>query len=361
MTRYEIRAAIRSDHADLLELARYLDSVNLPNDPDVIAQILDLSERSFSGEVADPRRREYVFVLRDLEAGRAVGTSMIIGQLGRRDAPYIYFDVHVEERYSATLDRHFNHPVLTIGYSYAGPTEIGGLVVHPDARNAPERLGLLISYVRFAWIATHRDSFRDKLLAELLPPLEADGTSHLWEAVGRHFTGLTYREADRLSKRNKEFIRGLFPQGDIYASLLPAEARDVIGRVGPQTRGVEKMLRRIGFRYAERVDPFDGGPHFVAATDEVTLVRATRTASLRAWPTRPRQGGVGRALVGVETGEAPFFRCILSEIRPISNEQMEVPLSTLDHLRLRPDAVAIVLPIDRSAGRSQPDAPELGS
>ena len=113
------------------------------------------------------------------------------------------------------------------------------------------------------------------MLAELLPPLEEDGTSHLWDALGRHFTGLTYAEADILSKKNKEFIRSLFPEGTIYASLLPKQAQEVIGKVGVQTRGVEKMLRRIGFRYAERVDPFDGGPHFTAPTDEITLVQRT--------------------------------------------------------------------------------------
>ena len=101
----------------------------------------------------------------------------------------------------------------------------------------PERLGQLISYVRFLYIRMHRDWFRDELLAELLPPLEPDGTSHLWDALGRKFTEMTYAEADRLSKKNKEFIKGLFPEGAIYASLLPQEAQDVIGKVGAQTRG----------------------------------------------------------------------------------------------------------------------------
>src|SRR6185369_2732398 len=96
------------------------------------------------------------------------------------------------------------------------------------------------------------------------------------------FTDLTYAEADRLSRQNKEFIRGLFPEGTIYASLLPKEAQDVIGKVGAQTRGVEKLLRRIGFRYAERVDPFDGGPHFTAMTDEIKLVVETHRAKIAA-------------------------------------------------------------------------------
>lgn len=339
--RYEIRAATRADEDTLLELARYLDSVNLPNDRAAIRGILELSEASFRGEIADPRQREYVFALHDLEARRAVGTSLIIAQLGRRDAPYIYFDVRVEERYSATLDRHFAHQVLSIGYSYDGPTEIGGLVVHPEARRAPEKLGLLISYVRFLFMATHRELFQRRVLAELLPPLEPDGTSHLWEAVGRHFTGLSYREADRLSKSNKEFIRGLFPDGDIYVSLLAKPAQDVIGRVGPQTRGVEKLLRRIGFRYWNRVDPFDGGPHFVAEMDEITLVARTVSRPLAIGaPSRER-----RALVAVESREPPYFRAIAVPAQT-ADDAVVVEREAAAHLGLDTGAVVRCLPLD---------------
>lgn len=305
--RYEIRAAIRQDHADLCELARFLDSVNLPDDPAAIRDVVDASEDAFTETVGDPRRRQYVFVLRDMEQERAVGTSMVLGQLGRKDAPYIYFDVLAEEKYSNSLDKHFVHTVLSIGYSFNGPTEIGGLVMHPEYRRSPEKLGMLISYVRFLFIAMNREAFRDQVLAELLPPLEPDGRSHLWEAVGRRFTGLTYREADRLSKRNKEFIRGLFPDGDIYASLLSAEAQEVIGKVGSQTRGVEKLLRRIGFRYVNRVDPFDGGPHFMAATDEVLLIqRSCRAAAT----VGELPAGSRRALVAREYDAAPYFRAV---------------------------------------------------
>jgi len=342
--RYEIRAATTADHADLLELARYLDSVNLPNDPDTITQILDLSERSFNGQIGDPRRAEYVFVLRDLEEKRAVGTSMIIGQLGRRDAPYIYFDVHNEERYSSTLDRHFVHQVLSIGYSYDGPTEIGGLVVHPDARRAPERLGMLISYVRFLWIARHRDLCQSRILAELLPPLEEDGTSHLWEAVGRHFTGLTYREADRLSKKNKEFIRGLFPDGFIYAPLLSPQARAVIGKVGAQTRGVEKLLKRIGFRYWDRVDPFDGGPHFIAETEAIALVQ--KTQQVQAIASGADLRGAPRCMLAIEYAKPPYFRAIPSEFRPGAGATIEVGRDVLAHLGLVSGASVTALRLD---------------
>src|SRR5208282_5660359 len=295
---YEIRGAVPADEDQLLAVARHLNTVNLPDDRVEIRGILDHAQKSFTGAIKDPRRREYVFVVVDRGQNRIVGTSMIIGQLGRRDSPYVYVDIFEEERYSATLDKHFRHVVLKIGYSYNGPTEIGGLIVEPDARKRPERFGLAISYVRFLFIKMHRDWFRDELLAELLPPLEPDGTSHLWDAVGRKFTEMTYAEADRLSKKNKEFVRALFPEGAIYATLLPQNAQDVIGKVGAGTKGVEKMLRRIGFRYAWRVDPFDGGPHFTAPTDEVTLVARTHEARVTKLLS-PSEAPKGRALVAV--------------------------------------------------------------
>src|SRR5690606_1720599 len=202
-------------------------------------------------------------------------------QLGRRDAPYIYLDVIEDEKYSRILDRHFRHKLLRLGFSYEGPTELAGLVVDAAYRRAPQRLGLLISYVRFLYIATHRQLFQPHLLAELLPPLQPDGTSHLWEAFGRRFTGMSYSEADRLSSEDKTFIRDLFPNSPVHASLFSPAAQAVIGQVGQQTQGVEKMLRRAGFRYAERIDPFDGGPHFVAETSEVTLVKRARRVLLQ--------------------------------------------------------------------------------
>lgn len=342
MPRYEIRGATTADEAELVALAGFLNTVNLPNDRAHVQRLLEHSEKSFRGEIAKSHRK-FVFLLRDLEHGQAVGTSMIVAQLGRRDAPYIYLDVISEEKYSHAVDRHFHHTVLKIGFSYAGPTELGGLVVHPEHRAAPERLGLLISYVRFLYVALHRELFRDELLAELLPPLEPDGTSFLWEALGRRFTGMSYAEADLLSSTDKTFIRDLFPSGDIYASLLSPEAQNVIGKVGAQTRGVEKMLRRVGFRYAERIDPFDGGPHFVAPVEEITLVRAaeqSRVAEIGALA-----AGSVRALIAVELADEPFFRAIPGQVDFDANRGVLLGAGPAKHLGLEVGSPVAVLPL----------------
>src|SRR5690606_5564814 len=198
MVRYEVVGATTRDEQELLGLARHLNSVNLPNDRAHVVRLLEQSAQSFSGKLSPPSRRKYVFLLRDLKLGQAVGTSSIVAQLGTRAAPYIFLDVIEDEKYSRRLDKHFRHKLLRLGFSYDGPSELAGLVVDPTYRRAPERLGLVISYVRFLFIATHRGLFKGELLAELLPPLEPDGTSHLWEAFGRRFTDMSYSEADRL-------------------------------------------------------------------------------------------------------------------------------------------------------------------
>lgn len=342
---FEIRGAVVEDEEQLLAIARHLNTVNLPHEREGVQQILETSQRSFTQAIRDPRYRQYVFVLVDRAKDTIIGTSMIFGQLGRKDAPYIYLDVIDEERYSETLDKHFKHTVLNIGYSYDGPTEIGGLVLDPDYRRVPERLGTFLSYVRFLYMKMHRGWFRDEVLAELLPPLEEDGTSHLWDALGRHFTDLSYAEADKLSRRNKEFIRGLFPEGTIYASLLPKQAQDVIGKVGAQTRGVEKLLRRIGFRYAERVDPFDGGPHFTAMTDEITLVKDTRRvvlASLLEASVKTKR----RGLVAVERATAPWFRAVLAPIERLAEGDCAVGESEAKALGVGVGDEVWILPLD---------------
>ena len=95
-----------------------------------------------------------------------------------------------EERYSETLDRHFSHRVLRIGYNYKGLTEIGGLVVRPEFRGHPRAAGPAAR--RSCASSTsrlHRGVFRDEVVSELMPPLEPDGTSLLWESLGRQLHG----------------------------------------------------------------------------------------------------------------------------------------------------------------------------
>jgi arginine N-succinyltransferase len=332
-----VRPAVISDLPDLAAAAQHLDSVNLPHDEAKLREVirrsnaafatvneltpgpapLDVTPTPLSMTAGAENGGQYLFVMVERESRgpeRVIGSSMIFAQHGSRRAPHSYFDVFDDERYSETLDRHFRHKVLRIGYNYDGLTELGGLVLLPEFRGHPDRLGKSLVFVRFLYIALHRAQFRDQMVSELMPPLEPDGTSLLWEALGRHFTGLSYQEADRLSRENKEFIRALFPQDPIYATLLPPAAQALIGQVGPNTKAVEKMLTSAGFRYAQRIDPFDGGPHFHARTDEVVPIRTTRRVRVRAVGSPPAGEASIAALVATVRPQPPFFLALRAQV-----------------------------------------------
>lgn len=270
-----LREVRPSDLADLEELASRLNTLNLPANRETLEKIIKTSCASF-GEDTQGTKGEYVFVLRDIEADRVIGTAMIIAQHGTYERPAVYFGIRKEERYSPHLKQHIIHQLLELTFNYDGPTEIGGLILHPDFRGHKLRLGKLLSFVRFLYIGMRPERFRDEIVAELLPPLNEDGTSALWDALGHKFTGIDYLHADKLSRENVDFIRRLFPSTPIYASLLPKEVRDLIGSVGKPTLPVKRMLERIGFCYDNSIDPFDGGPTFrvrtqnCSATNRVT-------------------------------------------------------------------------------------------
>jgi arginine N-succinyltransferase len=350
------REAAMADEDAIFDLARHLNSLNLPPERKYIHDLLARSLSSFRGTPDfDPGRR-FLFVLED-ETGRVVGTSMIHAQHGDFDEPHVFFRVMQEERYAdlrvtddAELhDVHMTHTMLYLGQTYDGPTELGGLVLHPDLRRHPDKLGRLLSLARFVFIAGFRGWFRDRLLAELLPPLSVgpSGTtrSPLWDVLGHKFTGLSYDEADRLSRFNKEFIWRLFPAMPVHASLLPESVQEIIGQVGPGSVGAKRLLEGIGFQYSGRVDPFDGGPHFEADTDQVSIVRDTRSyRAVAGEPDDVAQPGI----VALVSEGSPHFRAVWTPVQSLTDDEptdtpaVLVPAAALTRLGVGADDRVLV-------------------
>jgi arginine N-succinyltransferase len=256
--------------------------INLPNDKDLLRELIQRSVRSFNNKLQDKWEGKYIFVAEDIpegaHTGEVFGTSMIAAQHGTVESPHFYFDVGNEQKFSETINTGFIHGTLKLKYDTNGPSEIGGLVVDPSYRNNLEaRIGRQISFIRFLFAGLNKERFKRKVIAELLPPLNKKGQSPLWEAIGRRFTNMDYWEADKLCQKNKEFIFSLFPTGKIYTSFLPAEARNALGKVGKETEPVLHMLKKIGFEYRNQVDPFDGGPHLWANMDDILPIKKIKT------------------------------------------------------------------------------------
>ena len=206
-----------------------------------------------------------------------------------------------ETRGSRTLKRKVEHTVLKLHSDKQGYSELGGLVTLPHYRRRPEKLGKQLSFVRFAYLRWHPGLFRRKLLVEYLPKLDPVKGNKIWHALGKRVTGLSYQQADRLSVENKEFILSLFPKEKIYCSLLPSGALKDLGSPGKGAKVSVRMLKRIGFKFLNQIDPFDGGPHYGATLAKVPLIKKTRfyTYSPSPYPL-PKGEGKGEWIILTE-------------------------------------------------------------
>lgn len=270
-----LRGINTNDLDQVLGLARQFSLLNLPYDRKVIAEKIEISQASFRGEL--PKEEAiYVFVVEDVEQNFVAGSSQILAKHGKPGEPTYSFQVLKKERFSKELGVGFIHQILRMRINEDGPTELGGLVVDRAYRSRPEKIGRLASLGRFLYIGMFPEQFEEELYAQMAPPLTEEGRSEFWEALGRRFTGMPYQEADLLSQQNKEFIRSLFPEEDIYLCLLDSKARLVLGRVGPETLPALHLLESIGFTSTNEVDPFDGGPHIGCKAKNVTLIKNGR-------------------------------------------------------------------------------------
>lgn len=258
-----IRPARFVDLDLLVEISQSLAShgfLTLPEDRKGVAALLQMSEASFGGKLAHWDEGQYLFVLEDLGARRVVGSSLIIARHGTPQSPHLYFRVlEIGEKQQA----------IQFEADTEGWTELGGLYLAPAYRNRPVRLGKALSFIRFLYMKRNEGRFCRRVLAELLPPLPREGDPPFWSSLGKRLTGLSYREADRRSRRDKKFFLSAFPRGPIAIASLSQEARAALRRVGPETEPVVRMLTAVGFKDLGQIDPFDGGPHYGASWEEI--------------------------------------------------------------------------------------------
>src|SRR5262249_2301597 len=206
-----------------------------------------------------------------------------------------------------------------------------------------ERIGKQLSWVRFLYMARHPRRFERQVIAEMMPPIIGDHEGNVfWDHYGRRVTGLSFREADRLSIHDKEFIRALFPDAPLYTFLLPDEVRASIGAVGEETRGAVTLLEQAGMRFLNHVDPFDGGPYYGAPLSELVPVRQRRAFKLKSGD--PGAEGGRLYLVGHESSQSGF-RSVQTMAAEKDGGLLVVPSETIRTLALEEGASADAVPL----------------
>jgi len=337
-----VRPVRPEDAPTLVQLATLLDTMNLPRDPDMLAVIIAESVASFARLAlpapadtdAQPLRSTYTFVA--MQGEQLLGTASLLSHHGTAEDPHYYLRVVEQTFHSKQLNVEHRRHLLRLEREEVPWTELGGLVVHPEARG--QGVGKLLVAARLLLVAMHRERFCPRLIAELLPPRRQDGSNAFWDALGGPLTGLNYYRADLLCRTDKEFIDSLFPRHEIVLELLPPDAQAVLGQVGPATVPVYHLLQRAGFRYLNTVDPFDGGPHYGAAVEEVQPIQRSRCLVCLDLP--PTTAGP-TVLLG-----SPQSYCFHAAAAQICGHGVRLEEATAQLLDLQPGDLVWTMPLD---------------
>ena len=314
---FVVRAASDRDLQPLYEMAKLTGGgfTNLPPDRKALRAKLDRSKVAFARHEDTLEDELFVLVLENTATGEVRGTCQLFAEVGRRH-PFYSYRLGTLTQHSDKLGRTFRAEMLSLTTDLEGSAEVGGLFLHPGERAGG--LGLLLARARYLFIATHRQRFADRILAELRGVIDEAGGSPFWDGLAGRFFGMNFQDADQFNAINgHQFIADLMPKHPIYTAMLSETARAAIGLPHPSGRAAMRMLENEGFHYERYVDIFDGGPTMTARTDRVRSVAEARTSTIAEVD---HEGGIESL---VARGHLAGFRCAYGDVR----EEGEVALS----------------------------------
>ncbi len=312
------RPVNRNDAEQIAALAQQTGTglTTLPKDIDKLKEKIDLSIASFSNAVEQPGPENYLFVLENSETGEVMGTSGLAAAVGL-EQPFYTYKVGTTVHASPKLGIHKTIPTLLLGHDYTGTTEICTLFLSPDHRGGGA--GKLLSKGRFLFLASHRERFADKIIAEMRGYSDDEGVSPFWESLGRHFFDMDFDVADTMSgEESNEFIAELMPKYPIYVPMLSKQAQEVIGKVHPDTEPALDLLKKEGFRYRGYVDIFDAGPTIETRPDNIDTIKRSKSYKLSFISKTESEQKFLIANTKVED-----YRCILDSAK-VSDEKLQI-------------------------------------
>ena len=332
-----IRPVGREDLSGLMALAGKTGGglTSLPADEATLAARIERAIDTWEGAL-DKGHQGYVFVLEDAACGKVAGICAIEVAVGLHD-PWYNYRVGTQVHASKELGVYNALPTLFLSNDHTGSSELCTLFLDPDWRK--EGNGYLLSKSRFLFMAAFRDRFNEKVVAEMRGVIDEEGYSPFWESLGQRFFSMPFAKADHLcGTGQKAFIAELMPKHPIYTDFLSEEARNVIGRVHPQTAPARAVLEKEGFRFRQYVDIFDGGPTLECDIDRVRAIRKSRLVTVAEG--QPSPDGLTACLVANE--QYHHFRAALVQADP-HTDLLLLSAQQLDVLNIRPgDSVRLV-------------------
>ena len=300
---FVMRAAKAGDLQPLYEMAKLTGGgfTNLPPDRNSLTGKLERSDAAFAREGEEIEAETFVLVLENTETGDVRGTCQVFTAVGQ-EWPFYSYRITTLTQHSQELERTVTAEMLSLTNDLGGCSEVGGLFPHPGERAGG--LGMLLARSRYLFIASHRERFSDRILAELRGIIDERGGSPFWDAIGGKFFGMSFQEADEFNAvHGNQFIADLMPKHPVYIAMLGEDARSVIGLPHPSGRAAMRMLENEAFSYQGYVDIFDGGPTMLAETDKVRSIANAHSGAIES--TALEKGE--KALIAA--GRFADFRC----------------------------------------------------
>jgi len=298
---------------------------SLPNNSHAVADKIIHSIQSFA-EKEDIQKRFYFFVMVDSETKKIVGTAGIDTCVGH-PWPYYKFKVSKLSQTSKILNTAYEHTVLHLSSDYNDATELGALYIKPQYRGLG--YGSFLSRSRCLFISLFTHLFSEKIVADMRG-VSVDGISPFWEAVGRHFFGITYAEASYLkATQGSQILVDLLPHYPLYTDFFSMDAKRSIGKTHELAIPALQVLTAEGFIFRDAIDVFDAGPTIEADQSALKTVQYLRCAVLKS--VKKNANFVNRALIANTKLD---FRATLASFDLTSNGEIMLDQDVLALLNI---------------------------
>lgn len=271
-----VRPVVKSDHAEILALAREagIGMTSLPPDPDVLERKITRSVASVSGTLKGEGEEAFLFVLEDTDKKKLVGTTGIVAHVGIRH-PFYSYKLSTIVQASGSLGIYSLQRVLHMVNDYTGASEVGSLFLLRSYRR--DGIGKFLSRSRYLMLAQFPELFADTVISEIRGVQDDTGESPFYKNLAQHFFKMDFKQADFINAtQGGQFISDLMPKYPIYVNLLDARAQAVIGQPLEASIPAKAMLETEGFRHQGYIDVFDAGPTMQAERAQIRTVRKSR-------------------------------------------------------------------------------------
>jgi arginine N-succinyltransferase len=212
-----------------MAVASGIGVTSLPNNRDKLFERIQQSSSSFEFEAtAETGSEYYMFVLES--AGEVVGTASISACAGF-DEPFYSYRSETFVHASRTLKVNNRVHVLNICHDLTGMVQLCGFyadtVLEPLAAE-------LLSRARLLFIASARQRFGRRIIAEMQGIHDDAGQSPFWNAIGRRFFNMDFLQVEQaFVGHSKTFIAELMPSYPIYVPCCRMMRKTRLARSTP--------------------------------------------------------------------------------------------------------------------------------